>query len=163
MALPLKMVRALSTVEKSRRKGAATRPPPMGGRILPLAARPGKPPGPLNLVLLVMLAAGCGGSSKPAETNPCLTLCRRLNQCRAGVATPIPCEAACVYGGNLQPGLAPAPVCPDLAVQQACVQAAVAMSCDTYLNAALACANCSKVSNRARKSRSRHGVNRLLD
>jgi hypothetical protein len=54
----------------------------------------------------------------------------------------VPCAEICVYGGNFLPGLAPAPVCPDLAGQQACVDAAVKMSCDSYQSALQGCPTC---------------------
>lgn len=45
-------------------------------------------------------------------------------------------------GGNYYTGLAPTPVCPNLAAQTSCIQAAVALSCEAYANAAAVCPVC---------------------
>jgi hypothetical protein len=94
------------------------------------------------VVAVVLAATGCGGSS---DASPCVTLCKKANSCRAAMgSSPLNCEA-CTYGGDLLPGLAPAPTCPDLAGQKACIEAAVQMSCDDaqYFRAAAACPSCS--------------------
>jgi hypothetical protein len=58
-------------------------------------------------------------------------------------ASTFDCAAACTYGGNILPGLAPAPVCPGLAAQQACIDAAVQKGCQDYVTAAKSCLTCS--------------------
>jgi hypothetical protein len=94
--------------------------------------------------LLLVLGCGSGGSSG-AAANPCVTLCNKANTCRAMMGSSIlNCAAGCVYGGDLLPGLAPTPSCANTAQQEACVEAAVQMSCanEAYLQAAAACATC---------------------
>lgn len=88
------------------------------------------------------VAASCGGSSG-FSGSPCQMVCEKRNSCATSASGRVPCAQICVYGGNYSPGLAPSPVCPSLAAQTSCVQAAVALSCDAYSNAALACPLCS--------------------
>jgi hypothetical protein len=91
-----------------------------------------------------MLGAGtCGGSSD--ANNPCLAFCHKANSCRSANATPIPCDAACNYGGTLWPGLAPTPACDPsvVAAQARCVNdAVVPASCDTFETALRQCPAC---------------------
>jgi hypothetical protein len=95
----------------------------------------------VRLVFAVALLGACS-SSTISERSPCITLCQKLNSCRRAMnAAPISC-GACSYGGDLLPGLGPAPSCPALAAQQTCVEAAVTRSCDEYIGAALACPQC---------------------
>jgi len=90
---------------------------------------------------LFRLAVSCGGSSGFGGS-PCQMICEKRNSCATAADEVLPCNAICVYGGNYGPGLAPSPVCPNLAAQTACIQAAVAMSCDAYANAAALCPPC---------------------
>jgi hypothetical protein len=90
---------------------------------------------------LASLAASCGGSSG-FSGSPCQMICEKRNSCATTASGRVPCDQICVYGGNYGPGLAPSPVCPNLAAQTSCVQAAVALSCDAYSNAAGACPLC---------------------
>jgi len=87
------------------------------------------------------LAASCGGSIG-ASGSPCQMICEKRNSCATSASGRVPCDQICVYGGNYGPGLAPSPVCPNLAAQTSCVQAAVALSCEAYSDAAFACPPC---------------------
>ena len=93
------------------------------------------------LATVAALAGSCGGSSG-ASGSPCQMICEKRNSCATTADERLPCDQICVYGGNYGPGLAPSPVCPNLAAQTSCLQAAVAMSCGAYSDAALACPPC---------------------
>jgi hypothetical protein len=69
-------------------------------------------------------------------------ICEKRNSCATTADEMVPCDAICVYGGNYGPGLAPSPVCPNLAAQTTCIEAAVAQSCDAYSDAAATCPPC---------------------
>src|SRR5215831_14774235 len=97
--------------------------------------------GVVAIAILVGWTAGCGSSTGPAGS-PCQMVCEKRNSCATTADERLPCDAVCVYGGNYSPGLAPSPVCPALAAQTTCVQAAVAMSCDAYVDAVFACPLC---------------------
>jgi hypothetical protein len=84
----------------------------------------------------------CGGGSSGSSGSPCQMICEKRNSCATTTEARLPCDQICVYGGNYYPGLAPSPVCPNLAAQTACVQAAAAMSCDAYSDPALSCPPC---------------------
>jgi len=98
-------------------------------------------PGSGVVAVLASLAASCGGSSG-FSGSPCQMICEKRNSCATTADERVPCNAICVYGGNYGPGLAPSPVCPNLAAQTSCVHAAVQMSCDAYSDAAFACPPC---------------------
>ena len=97
------------------------------------------------IALLVELAVGCSGGAGSGgfSGSPCQMLCDKRNSCSTGPDELLPCDSICLYGGNYYPGLAPSPVCPNLAAQTKCIQAAVAMSCADYDNAWEACPTCS--------------------
>jgi hypothetical protein len=91
------------------------------------------------ILALVIVLPSCG-STPAGAPNPCVTFCNKMNACKAG---PIDCAANCMlYGGNVFPGLAPAPGCPDVSAQQACIDHAVQESCDDYIVAASTCLTC---------------------
>jgi hypothetical protein len=69
-------------------------------------------------------------------------VCAKRNSCATTADEMVPCDIICVYGGNYGPGLAPSPVCPNLAAQTTCIAAAVAQSCDTYSDAEALCPLC---------------------
>jgi hypothetical protein len=95
------------------------------------------------LAAALVVLASCGASPQNA-TNPCITFCNKLNSCGASAGnSPINCALTCDYGGNLLPGLAPAPSCPDVAAQQACIDHAVQQSCEDYMAEATSCLTCS--------------------
>lgn len=95
----------------------------------------------VGLLGLVAVVASCSSSSQ--NQNPCLILCNKANDCRSALGeAALDCPGMCFYGGNLAPGLAPSPSCPDLAGQQTCIEAAVQQSCSNYLTAAGACPLC---------------------
>jgi hypothetical protein len=87
------------------------------------------------------LAASCGGSGG-FSGSPCQIICEKRNSCATTADERLPCDEVCVYGGNYAPGLAPSPVCPNLAAQTSCVAAAVALSCAAYVDAAFSCPPC---------------------
>jgi hypothetical protein len=94
------------------------------------------------MATLARVVVSCGGSNG-FSGSPCQMLCEKRNSCVASTGgSTVPCDAICVYGGNYYPGLAPAPVCPNLAAQTACIKAAVAMSCSDYDNAFAGCPAC---------------------
>jgi hypothetical protein len=94
-----------------------------------------------TIAVLVWVAAGCGGSTG-VSGSPCQMICEKRNSCATTPDERVPCDQICVYGGNYGPGLAPSPVCPNLAAQTSCVQAAVQMSCEAYSDAAFRCPPC---------------------
>ena len=94
------------------------------------------------IAALAAVVASCGGSSSGFSGSPCQMICEKRNSCATSSEARLPCDQICVYGGNYYPGLAPSPVCPNLAAQTSCVQAAVAMSCDAYSDPALSCPPC---------------------
>src|SRR5579863_5519086 len=83
----------------------------------------------------VVMSCGGGASGLSDSGSPCQMICEKRNSCATTPDGTVPCAAICVYGGNYGPGLAPSPVCPNLAAQTACVEAAVAQSCDAYSDA----------------------------
>jgi hypothetical protein len=86
------------------------------------------------------LAGACGRGSQLASDNPCLALCNKDNSCSP--TRQLPCASICTYGGNYYPGLGPVPACTNLEAQVACVNAAVAMSCDAVRDAVAQCPTC---------------------
>lgn len=96
------------------------------------------------IAVLARLTVSCGGGtgSGGSTGSPCQMLCEKRNSCSTGPDEQVPCDSICVYGGNYYTGLAPTPVCPNLAAQTSCIAAAVAMSCDDYSNAWEACPTC---------------------
>ena len=95
------------------------------------------------IAALARLGLSCGGGSSGFTGSPCQMLCEKRNSCVAATGgSTVPCDSICVYGGNYYPGLAPSPVCPNLAAQTTCIEAAVAMSCSDYDNAFVGCPAC---------------------
>ncbi len=90
----------------------------------------------------VVMSCGGGSSGLSGSGSPCQMICEKRNSCATTADEMVPCAAICVYGGNYGPGLAPSPVCPNLAAQTSCIEAAVAQSCDAYSNAAAVCPAC---------------------
>jgi hypothetical protein len=88
-------------------------------------------------MLIATVLAGCGGVA--ADQSACAIACNKMNACRT---QPIPCGYLCSYGGHIWPGLAPAPSCPALEQQRACVQEAVKLACDAFLGALAVCPSC---------------------
>jgi len=97
-----------------------------------------------SIAVLARLVMSCGGGSSglSGSGSPCEMICEKRNSCATTADEMVPCAAVCVYGGNYGPGLAPSPVCPNLAAQTACVEAAVAQSCEAYSNATASCPAC---------------------
>jgi hypothetical protein len=100
-------------------------------------------PGTLRRLLLVAALAtpawACNQSDPAAAANACTAVCEKIKSC--GGNAPPRCSP-CPYGGHLSPGLAPSPVCADLAAHERCVQAAVRLSCDATGPALAACPRC---------------------
>jgi hypothetical protein len=95
------------------------------------------------IVTLARVVMSCGSGSNGFSGSPCQMLCEKRNSCVAATGgSTVPCDSICVYGGNYYPGLAPSPVCPNLAAQTTCIAAAVAMSCSDYDNAFIGCPAC---------------------
>jgi hypothetical protein len=95
------------------------------------------------IAALARVVMSCGGGSGGFTGSPCQMLCEKRNSCVAATGgSTVPCDSICVYGGNYYPGLAPSPVCPNLAAQMTCVEAAVAMSCNDYDNGLVGCPAC---------------------
>ncbi len=98
----------------------------------------------MKILIVATLALGsCNSNGVSSGDSPCLTVCNKLNACKAtaGQMT-VPCAQLCAYGGNIAPGLAPTPNCSTLDAQKSCVAAAVQKSCDQYLAAVEACPLC---------------------
>jgi hypothetical protein len=92
---------------------------------------------------LARVVMSCSGGSNGFSGSPCQMLCEKRNSCVAATGgSTVPCDSICTYGGNYYPGLAPSPVCPKLAAQTTCIEAAVAMSCSDYDNAFVGCPAC---------------------
>jgi hypothetical protein len=94
------------------------------------------------IAALAPVVMSCGGGSSGVSGSPCQMVCEKRNTCATTPDETVPCASICVYGGNYGPGLAPSPVCPNLAAQTTCIAAAVAKSCDAYANAAATCPPC---------------------
>lgn len=102
--------------------------------------------GVVAIAVLARLTVSCGGGSGSgsggSSGSPCQMLCEKRNSCSTAPDEQVPCDSICVYGGNYYTGLAPTPVCPNLAAQTSCIAAAVAMSCEDYSNAWEGCPTC---------------------
>lgn len=102
----------------------------------------------MRLAIIATLAValgdcGGGGVTPSSVQNPCTALCDKQISCGQVTGLSVSdCASLCTYGGNYEPGLAPTPVCPQLAAQESCVAAAVAMSCDAWQDAMTKCPSC---------------------